>query len=259
MAQKRKPTPKKNTRSRKPSSKGKTTARAKKPSSPAKKTSSRSKVQQPQDEPIPSLWASLPLDRKLDIIGVVMAVVGLVTLFGLLSVNNGWLMGVWVTSLSRLFGWGVYMLPLGLMLFGGWLVLRKFERFPRLSPERALGSSLLFLLLLVAMLYVPYFVAEYKRQVGIIGKLLEQAAVHIDKAAGAGESIYRVVIDYFELIIDILTAGICGDSVAQVVHPGIKGGILRNRVAAFHMTFYHLANLDFFFRADKPFRQGAAD
>jgi S-DNA-T family DNA segregation ATPase FtsK/SpoIIIE len=97
------------------------------------------------------LWSSLPLDRKLDIIGVVMAAVGLVTIFGLLSVNNGWLMGGWVTLLGRLFGWGVYFVPFGLIIFGGWLVLRKFDRLPHLSAERGLGMGLLFLIALVVL------------------------------------------------------------------------------------------------------------
>jgi S-DNA-T family DNA segregation ATPase FtsK/SpoIIIE len=145
MAQKRKTASKKSTSSsRRTGRKGTSSSRSRKPRS-------RAKTKQPQAEPVPTLWASLPLDRKLDIVGVVMAVVGLVTLFGLLSVNNGWLMGGWVTLLGRLFGWGVYFVPVGLMLFGGWLILRKFDRLPQLYPERGLGFGLLFLLLLVVM------------------------------------------------------------------------------------------------------------
>jgi len=117
MAQKRKPIRKKKT-----SSRSKSSPRARKTSS---RSTNRTKAKQPQAEP--TLWASLPLDRKLDIVGVVMAAVGLVTLFGLLSVNNGWLMGGWVTLLSRLFGWGVYFVPIGLILFGGWLILRNWR------------------------------------------------------------------------------------------------------------------------------------
>ena len=152
MAQKRKTTRKKRPslpkRSKSRSTKGKSTSRAKKTNS---RSSTRTKANQPQAEKTPNLWASLPLDRKLDIIGVVMAAIGLVTLFGLLSVNNGWLMGGWVTLLGRLFGWGVYFVPIGLILFGGWLILRKFDRLPQLSPERGLGFGLLFMLLLVVM------------------------------------------------------------------------------------------------------------
>ena len=143
MAQKRKTTRKKRTSSkRKPVIGSRKTSR---------RSSKRSSLKGPDPPPTPTLWASLPLDRKLDIIGVIMAAIGLVTLFGLLSVNNGWLMGGWVTLLGKLFGWGVYLVPIGLIVFGGWLILRKFERLPRLSPERGLGFSILFLLLLVVL------------------------------------------------------------------------------------------------------------
>ena len=40
--------------------------------------------------------------------------------------------------------------PVGARL-GGWLILRKFERIPQLSPERGLGLSLLYLLLLIVL------------------------------------------------------------------------------------------------------------
>lgn len=119
-----------------------------------KKPVSRSRAKTPPPpapEPTPTLWGSLSLDRKLDIIGVVMALVGAITLFGLLSVNNGWLMGGWVTLLEQLFGWGVFLFPLALITFGGWLILRKFERIPQLSPERGLGLALLYLLLLIGL------------------------------------------------------------------------------------------------------------
>jgi S-DNA-T family DNA segregation ATPase FtsK/SpoIIIE len=83
-----------------------------------------------------------------------MALIGGVTLFGLLSVNNGWLMGGWVTLLGQIFGWGAYLLPLGLISFGSWLILRKFDRIPQLSLERGLGFGLLYLLLLVVLHFV---------------------------------------------------------------------------------------------------------
>jgi S-DNA-T family DNA segregation ATPase FtsK/SpoIIIE len=50
-----------------------------------------------------------------------------------------------------LFGWGVYVLPIGLLVFGLWLVLRKIERVPPLTIERAVGSVILFLWLLTVL------------------------------------------------------------------------------------------------------------
>lgn len=53
-------------------------------------------------------------------------------------------MGSWLSSLLKLFGWGGYILPLGMMIVGLWLVMRNFERLPHLSAERGVGIALLF-------------------------------------------------------------------------------------------------------------------
>ncbi|MBU0510368.1 MAG: DNA translocase FtsK 4TM domain-containing protein [Chloroflexi bacterium] len=125
-----------------------------KPRKPNSRKSTRSRAASKKTTPQPvntSLWGNLSLDRKLDIAGVVMALVGLITFFGLLSVNNGLLMGGWVTLLTRLFGWGVYVFPIGLILVGVWLILRDFERLPQLSVERGAGIVLLFGLFLTLL------------------------------------------------------------------------------------------------------------
>ena len=69
-------------------------------------------------------------------------------LLGLISANRSVLVGGTIRFLSQLVGWGVYVLPLGLLVFGLWLVLRKIERIPPLSVERAVGSAVLFVWLL---------------------------------------------------------------------------------------------------------------
>jgi threonine/homoserine efflux transporter RhtA len=47
----------------------------------------------------------------MDILGVVMAIVGLLTLLSLFSVNRSGLTGGWIHILAQVFGWGVYILP----------------------------------------------------------------------------------------------------------------------------------------------------
>jgi len=159
MAQRKKKTTRKSSsRSKSSSSRRKSTRGKSKKTTARRKTSTRKstgrsrarQTAQPQI-PVSSFWADLPLDRKLDIIGVVMTLVGLITIFGLISVNNGVIMGGWITFLSRLFGWGVYVFPAALMLIGLWLILRSFERLPRLSIERTVGMFALFLLLLTGL------------------------------------------------------------------------------------------------------------
>ncbi|MCI0519152.1 MAG: DNA translocase FtsK, partial [Chloroflexi bacterium] len=97
--------------------------------------------------------AGMSLDRKLDIAGVVLALAGLLTLLSLLSANQSKLSGGWIALLSRGFGWGVYLLPLALIVVGMWLVLRNFERVPLPSVERLLGVFLFYAWLLTLLHY----------------------------------------------------------------------------------------------------------
>jgi S-DNA-T family DNA segregation ATPase FtsK/SpoIIIE len=89
------------------------------------------------------------LDRKLDLLGIGMALLGLLTLLALLSSTHNWLTGGWLTAINRAFGWGMYVFPLGLLALGLWLILRHFDRLPQLAVERVTGVVLLYLNLLV--------------------------------------------------------------------------------------------------------------
>ena len=90
----------------------------------------------------------LSLDRKLDIIGIVLTLLGLLTVLSMLSSTNGSLTGGWVAGLRAIFGLGMYLFSAGVIVTGLWLVLRNFERIPQLSMERIAGFILLFLNLL---------------------------------------------------------------------------------------------------------------
>lgn len=96
----------------------------------------------------PSWWEKLSPERKLDVIGIILASLGLIILLGLISANRSVIVGGVILRLAQLFGWGVYVLPIGLLVFGLWLVLRKIERIPPLTAERVVGSLFLFFWLL---------------------------------------------------------------------------------------------------------------
>ena len=129
----------------------KTTA-AKKPNdnwlSFSKKTASKKPPASRSPRPIRE---GLSLDRKLDILGVVLTLVGFLTLLSFLSPVNSNLIGAWVSGLGKTFGWGKYIFPLALMLSGLWLVLRNFERIPQFAVERVLGIILLFINILAIL------------------------------------------------------------------------------------------------------------
>ena len=116
----------------------------------SKKSSSRSR-KQPSGGVLSGLpvgswsWRRLSLDRKLDIVGVFLALLGLLTLLSLLSPQNGKATGWLVTFVNRIAGYGSFILPGALVLMGVWLVLRNVERLPLFSAERVTGIVFLYL------------------------------------------------------------------------------------------------------------------
>ena len=104
--------------------------------------------------PVPvsvSWWDALSPERKLDVVGAIMSVVGLLTLLILFSAQRSALTGSLMRLLGQMFGWGIYILPVALIVMGLWLILRRIEKLPPLSLERATGIILFFLWLLTVM------------------------------------------------------------------------------------------------------------
>ncbi|MDO8753731.1 MAG: DNA translocase FtsK [Anaerolineales bacterium] len=116
----------------------------------------------------PSWWENLSAERKLDVVGIILAFIGIIILLGLISANRSIVIGGAISFLSKIFGWGVYILPLGLLIFGLWLVFRKIERIAPLTLERAVGSVILFLWLLT-VLHSFVATAESAKAVALTG------------------------------------------------------------------------------------------
>lgn len=124
---------------------------------------------QPTPQHEPSWWEKLSAERKLDVVGIVLAFIGLIILLGLISANRSAIVGGFIFFLAQLFGWGVYVLPIGLLTFGLWLVFRKIERIPPLSIERAIGSIILFFWLLT-LLHSFIATAENAEAIALTGQ-----------------------------------------------------------------------------------------
>ena len=126
----------------------------------------------------------------MDILGVVLAIVGLLTLLSLFSANKSSLTGSWINILAQVFGWGVYILPVALLVLGVWLVARNVDRLPALNIERVIGMLLLFVGLLVAFHGLDGSTATAIERAragsggGYIGALLQQGLVGAIGAAG---------------------------------------------------------------------------
>jgi len=151
-------------------------------------------------------WNRLSIDRKLDILGVILALVGLLTLLSLLSSSNGLLTGWWVDFVNRLAGWGSFILPIGLTGVGIWLILRNVERLPMLSAERLVGVILLYLNLL-AWLHLAagggLAAAEAGLGGGYIGALFEGVLVGALGVAGAVVALFSWLLIAIALSLDI--------------------------------------------------------
>jgi len=157
-------------------------------SSKSKKRKSRKKGT-PRRPPL-----TLTLDQWLDILGVGLVLLALLTILSFLSASQGALTGLWLRLLSQTFGWGVYVVPLGMGGAGLWLVLRHFgDRLPQVEGERVIGAVLLFLTALAGfhMLAGPFYdqpwpdLAERGVGGGYLGMVLAQLLQGAVGTAGA--------------------------------------------------------------------------
>jgi S-DNA-T family DNA segregation ATPase FtsK/SpoIIIE len=94
-----------------------------------------------------------PIERlspevKKDIVGGLLVAVGLVSLLGFITGENGFISGWFSHMLKLVAGWGGIVLPVVILACGLWLLFRNVENFPRLSTGRAIGVTLLYLNLL---------------------------------------------------------------------------------------------------------------
>ncbi len=110
-------------------------------------------------QPLPP--AGMSLDRKLDIIGILLVFVGLITGLSLFASQSDIApLQAWLNLNRQLAGWGVFGLPLAFIGVGLWLVLRRFgDKLPKLEPERIVGLVMLYLGLLITL---HFLVAESK-------------------------------------------------------------------------------------------------
>jgi S-DNA-T family DNA segregation ATPase FtsK/SpoIIIE len=130
---------------------GRRSSRSKRPSQRGKRPTSsrRRKAPQKAKPSLPSI--SLTLDQWLDLLGLGLILLALLTFLSFLS-TQGMLTGWWLGVLRTVFGWGVFAVPLGLGAIGLWLILRRFEeKRPQIAPETVVGIALVFLAALASM------------------------------------------------------------------------------------------------------------
>src|ERR1051326_6175964 len=167
--------------SSKPGAKPKTLTSSSKDSAARKSPSSKKSASPvaPQPETVASWWASLSPERKLDVVGVIMSLVGLLIMLILFSAQRSDFTGGMMHLLTQIFGWGIYILPVGLIVMGLWLIFRRIEKLRPLSLERATVIIFFFLCLLSTIhSIIPRAMADQAVILGIgggyIGSLLSR-------------------------------------------------------------------------------------
>ncbi len=156
-----------------------------------------------------SWWDSLSPERKLDVVGAVMVVIGLIIGAILFYSQRSVVIGSATLLLSQMLGWGVYVLPVGLILMGAWLIARRIEKLPPLSLERAVGLILFFFWLLAAMhsIVAPVELAEEAALDGwgggYVGSLFERLLFNSLGTAGAVIALLAWLLITLTMIFDI--------------------------------------------------------
>ena len=84
------------------------------------------------------------MDRKLDIIGIVLTIIGILVILSLISPEKSTFTGNILLVIKAITGWGSYLLPLALVGLGLWLIFRKFQQVPNFSMPRLTGILLFY-------------------------------------------------------------------------------------------------------------------
>ncbi len=136
------------------------------------------------------------------IIGLVLLAVALITLLGLASKSLGSLTLGWIGLLRRIFGWGLYGVPLALAGLGLWLILRTTPILLRIPWPRLAGIALLFFVTLALMHHLlrdPLAAREAGQGGGAVGYGLSQA---LTRALGwGGAAVLLVILEGIALMI----------------------------------------------------------
>ena len=89
-------------------------------------------------------WSDLSPERKMDIYGVILTLLGVLSLVSFVARQSNEFTAKFLSILFVLTGKGAYLLPLTLIAIGLWLIFRRVERLPAVSGERLVGLLLIY-------------------------------------------------------------------------------------------------------------------
>ncbi len=91
---------------------------------------------------------SLSPERKLDMLGVGLTVLGLLILLSFITSAEGNVGGAIVVLLYQIAGYGAFLFPIICMVIGVWLIFRNESKLPMISTGKLVGLIMLFFNLL---------------------------------------------------------------------------------------------------------------
>jgi DNA segregation ATPase FtsK/SpoIIIE, S-DNA-T family len=180
---------------------------SKQPRQGSKKTSGKNNSLA-KSSPLTKLgWGSLSEDRQQDIVGVLSIVAGILAFISLFMSNSKNLIGFIADVLFKLAGWGAFLLPLGLFIFGGWMVTKNRTLKRVLSGERVIGIIFFFLNILtwIHLLTGGWEKAALGQGGGYLGALFSQGLQFILGYAGTAVVLAAWLLIALELALDIST------------------------------------------------------
>src|SRR5512136_1444307 len=78
------------------------------------------------------------------VVGILLLVVGLVTLLSLIPGERGSMMGPWIALLQQAVGWAVWLMPVVFFALGVWLIRLGLGRNSAADWEELVGAVILF-------------------------------------------------------------------------------------------------------------------
>lgn len=137
--------------------------------------------------------SSLTLDQRLNFIGGVIVLTGVLTIVALFSNANGPLTGWIAQTTTRIAGWGSVIIPIALIIAGVVLLLRHYEKLPRVSYWRLAGIILLYINVLAWFHFIAgggFITAKDGLGGGYIGAFFDR--ILANSLGAAGEAVLLV-------------------------------------------------------------------
>ena len=164
-------------------------------------------------------WKPISDERKLDVVGISLALLGILFFISLISRGNP-ITGPIATILIHSSEWGADILPLALFTLGVWFILRNSSRLPMLSIERISGIILAYLTLVTLFHLFATHAIEPENSIdprggGMIGGVIGRILI-----SGFGQVATIIIIIAMSLISLVLILDL---SVPDLWHKVIQG------------------------------------